>query len=157
VDELEWVRDYAPGGRLDKLQPAPTLDTTVSRLRRALDAMHADQDPALDAFDQDGRAGTDFYRTATHAMLAVDQRDHEVIRGKARSGADWAQLCATPAKGADRRWALLRIGGKLLHHRVDEPMVLAQLLTHNRTMCLPPLQPAEVELLWRSIADRGHR
>jgi hypothetical protein len=155
TDLLAFTRNFEPGGELDRQQPTPHRATEISRVRRGLARMHADDSPRLR--EAPGPQSPEFHAELTRAVLAVDKHDRELVDTKPRCGADWAQLCATPAKGSRRELALLRIAGKLLHHRVPEPMVLALLHTQNRTMCCPPLAPSEVELLWGKLIDRQER
>ena len=154
IDGLGFTRDFEPGGKLDTLQPQPWHRAEVDRVRLALNRMACAADPALDDFDEDGRAGERFYLNAARAVLEVDREASELVGSKARTEMDWAEVCATPGKGHDRRLLMLRIGGKLLHHGVPDLMVLFLLLGHNRSLCIPPLMVPEVELLWQDLCSK---
>jgi hypothetical protein len=159
TEDLAFTRNFEPGGTLDKLQPDPWRRAMHDRVGRAISTMQAERDPGLDDFHASGQdglmtAGPDALKAVAEAVIRVDREDSERVYGKARTAAEWADLVCTPAWENARRWVLLRLGGKWLHHGLPGLMVLGELLKHNRTMCIPPLPVPEVELLWRSLCDK---
>jgi hypothetical protein len=155
AESLAWGDAFRPGGELDRCQPvAPHRHIELVRVGRGLSKMHSEQSPGLDDVDEDGRAGLVFVQALTRAIIEVDEYDAAMIDGKARTGYDWGELCAKPARGQRRFRMLLRLGGKLLHHEVPEAMVLALMLAWNRSMALPPLDNFEVEKVWRWVCER---
>jgi hypothetical protein len=157
---LAFTGNFDPGGILDRQQPEPWRIAEADRVERAITKLRAERDARLEDFHDTGVpagrrvAGHDASRAVAEAIIEVDRSDRDVIASKARSGLDWANLVGTPAYESGRRHVLLRLGGKWLHSGLPGVMVLAQLLVQNRTMCIPPLAVAEVELLWRSLCDR---
>jgi hypothetical protein len=159
ADPLDWTRSFDRGGALDqRSEHPPHLAAVAGIAGRAIDKMVAEQAPGLADFDapaHDGgrRPGKQFWHDFRRAIAAVDEHDASIIDGKAHTGEQWAELVATPARGPSRHRKLMRVGVKIGAHLPAE-MLLAQLLVLNRATCCPPLQPHEVEPLWRWILDK---
>jgi hypothetical protein len=160
AEPLAWTRAFDRGGALDaRSDRPPHLSAVAGIAERAIDKMVSEQAAGLADFDAPAhnaagrRPGAQFWHDFRRAVDAVMVHDDATIDGKARTGEQWAELVAAPARGPRRHRKLIRIGLKVGAH-VPQQMLLAEMLIHNRATCLPPLQPFEVEPLWRWVLDR---
>jgi hypothetical protein len=156
TEPLAWTGAFDRGGQLDALQPEPPhRHIEHVRLCRGISKMRADDAPGLRDVDNEGRAGEQFIRDLTQAVIDVEHYDAEQIDGRAETDHDWAEVLAKPAHGQRRHRMLLRLGGKLLHDGLGAQTTFALMLAWNRSMCCPPLQSFEVEKVWRWLTSKA--
>ncbi len=150
--ELETSRH---AGRAQQATWAQTFVRAFERVIQTTPGIRLDVDDPLETY----RTGelSDLKMTALAlAIEQVEREDAALIDRKPRTDIEWAQLLATPLRWRHRQQVLLRLGGHWLRSKFGEFEVLAMLLVHNRSMCLPPLHPIEVETLWRWLVGRRH-
>ncbi len=159
AEPMAWARNYDPRGALRKAQTHPPhLFAEAGNAERAIGKMTHDQADGLADFtapDAQGRRrpGPQFWHDFRRALIAVEDSNNATIDGQAHNDPAWAELIATPARGPRRHRKLLRLGRRLREAHGPET-ALALMQTLNMASCCPPLQPHEVEPLWRWVCSR---